>query len=174
MFFVAVPINVNQLDEFSQDCFFTRGEYQQLLYQALSGLPGLEIVPPSDDITTLPPAILKPQQRWTGKQVCVCVCVVYILFITAPVVASTCFTRTLQDFFSVRKVMFSSFAMSACRGTSSSFSFRCCAQELTICVRHGLKALTSQHQDGVAVVLIYFQPMVSPCSLLSSLLDIGN
>ncbi|CBJ30250.1 RNA polymerase 1-4 RNA polymerase I large subunit [Ectocarpus siliculosus] len=53
----------------SKDCFFTRGEYQQLLYQALSGLPGLEIVPPSDDITTLPPAILKPQQRWTGKQV---------------------------------------------------------------------------------------------------------
>lgn len=58
-----------------QDCFFTRGEYQQLLYQALSGLPGLEIVPPSDDITTLPPAILKPQQRWTGKQVCFCLCV---------------------------------------------------------------------------------------------------
>ncbi|CAM9184875.1 unnamed protein product [Hapterophycus canaliculatus] len=53
----------------SKDCFFTRGEYQQLLYQALSGLPGLEIVPPTDDITTLPPAILKPQQRWTGKQV---------------------------------------------------------------------------------------------------------
>eukprot|EP00903_Cladosiphon_okamuranus_P015157 g14015.t1 len=53
----------------SKDCFFTRGEYQQLLYQALSGLPGLEIVPPSDDITTLTPAILKPQERWTGKQV---------------------------------------------------------------------------------------------------------
>lgn len=55
---------------FVQDCFFTRGEYQQLLYQALSGLPGLEIVPPSDDITTLTPAILKPRERWTGKQVC--------------------------------------------------------------------------------------------------------
>lgn len=52
-----------------QDCFFTRGEYQQLVYQALAGLPGLEIVPPSDDIRTLPPAILKPVQRWTGKQV---------------------------------------------------------------------------------------------------------
>lgn len=52
-----------------QDCFFTRGEFQQLLYQALSGLPGLEIVPPSDDITTLTPAILRPQERWTGKQV---------------------------------------------------------------------------------------------------------
>lgn len=50
-----------------QDCFFTRGEYQQLLYQALSGLPGLEIVPPCD--ITLMPAILKPQERWTGKQV---------------------------------------------------------------------------------------------------------
>ena len=39
------------------------------MYQALAGLPGLEIIPPSDDIRTLPPAILKPVQRWTGKQV---------------------------------------------------------------------------------------------------------
>ncbi|CAN0464901.1 unnamed protein product [Ascophyllum nodosum] len=40
----------------SKDCFFTRGEYQQLVYRALSGLPGLEIVPPSDRIHTMPPA----------------------------------------------------------------------------------------------------------------------
>ncbi|CAM9118714.1 unnamed protein product [Sphacelaria rigidula] len=53
----------------SKDCFFTRGEYQQLVYQALSGLPGLEIVPPSGHIFTLPPAIIKPAQRWSGKQV---------------------------------------------------------------------------------------------------------
>lgn len=52
-----------------QDCYFTRGQYQQLVYQALSGLPGLEIVPPSDHIYTLPPAIVKPVERWTGKQV---------------------------------------------------------------------------------------------------------
>lgn len=53
-----------------QDYYFTKGEYQQLVYQALAGLPGLEIVPPSERIHTLPPAIMKPVQRWTGKQVC--------------------------------------------------------------------------------------------------------
>lgn len=53
-----------------QDYYFTKGEYQQLVYQALAGLPGLEIVPPSELIHTLPPAIMKPVQRWTGKQVC--------------------------------------------------------------------------------------------------------
>ncbi|CAN0464485.1 unnamed protein product, partial [Ascophyllum nodosum] len=53
----------------SKDCFFTRGEYQQLVYRALSGLPGLEIVPPSDRIHTMPPALVKPAVRWIGKQV---------------------------------------------------------------------------------------------------------
>lgn len=40
-----------------------------MVFQALAGLPGLEIVAPSGHIHSLPPAILKPRQRWTGKQV---------------------------------------------------------------------------------------------------------
>jgi len=41
--------------------FFTRSEYLQLIYQPLQNFPG--------KIKTLPPAILKPQTLWSGKQV---------------------------------------------------------------------------------------------------------
>lgn len=50
----------------SQDTFFTREEYFQLLYGALR---------PEDDrdsnsrLVTLPPAIWKPRPLWTGKQI---------------------------------------------------------------------------------------------------------
>ena len=49
----------------SRDTFFSRAEYQQLLYGALR---------PEEDFTcrrlrTLPPVIWKPKPRWTGKQV---------------------------------------------------------------------------------------------------------
>ncbi|KAB8345883.1 hypothetical protein FH972_022938 [Carpinus fangiana] len=50
----------------SLDCFFTREEYQELLYSCLR---------PEDDhtttgrIETLDPDIIKPKERWTGKQV---------------------------------------------------------------------------------------------------------
>lgn len=49
-----------------KDAFFTRSEYHQLIYGALR---------PEDKYTgegraiTLPPAILKPQPLWTGKQI---------------------------------------------------------------------------------------------------------
>lgn len=50
----------------SQDSFFTREEYNQLLYGALR---------PEDDgdsntrLITLPPTIWKPKPLWTGKQI---------------------------------------------------------------------------------------------------------
>ncbi|KAK3889627.1 hypothetical protein Pcinc_006391 [Petrolisthes cinctipes] len=44
-----------------RDRFFTREDYQQLVITGLSHLTGR--------IKTLPPAILKPKQLWTGKQV---------------------------------------------------------------------------------------------------------
>lgn len=54
----------------NKSSFFTREEYQQLIYGALR---------PEDNYTgggriiTLPPAIIKPQPLWTGKQI-VCRC----------------------------------------------------------------------------------------------------
>lgn len=47
----------------SQDAFFTREEYFQLLYGALR---------PEDSasrLITLPPTIWRPQALWTGKQI---------------------------------------------------------------------------------------------------------
>ena len=52
-----------------KDTFFERWEYQQLLFAALSALPGLEVIRVSDKIELLPPAIVKPRELWTGKQV---------------------------------------------------------------------------------------------------------
>uniref|UniRef100_A0A8C4FFB7 DNA-directed RNA polymerase subunit n=1 Tax=Dicentrarchus labrax TaxID=13489 RepID=A0A8C4FFB7_DICLA len=42
-------------------CFFTRFQYIELVYRGLTDKPGR--------VKLLPPAILKPQQLWTGKQV---------------------------------------------------------------------------------------------------------
>lgn len=42
-------------------CFFTRVQYAELVYRGLTDKRGR--------IKLLPPAILKPQQLWTGKQV---------------------------------------------------------------------------------------------------------
>ena len=52
-----------------KDTFFERWEYQQLLFAALSSLSGLEVIRSSDKIELLPPAIVKPRELWTGKQV---------------------------------------------------------------------------------------------------------
>lgn len=52
-----------------RDTFLEKWEYQQLLFAALSSLPGLELVRFDANIEMLPPAILKPRQLWTGKQV---------------------------------------------------------------------------------------------------------
>lgn len=49
-----------------KDSLFTRGEYQQLLYGALrpeNSYSG------GGRVLTMPPAILKPEPRWTGKQI---------------------------------------------------------------------------------------------------------
>ncbi|KAL9186875.1 hypothetical protein ACHAXT_010595 [Thalassiosira profunda] len=49
--------------------FIEKEEYQQLLFAALSSLPGLELIRSDANIELLPPAIRKPKELWTGKQV---------------------------------------------------------------------------------------------------------
>ncbi|XP_068181664.1 DNA-directed RNA polymerase I subunit RPA1 [Antennarius striatus] len=44
-----------------RDCFFTRTQYNELVYRGLTDKQGR--------IKLLPPAIVKPQRLWTGKQV---------------------------------------------------------------------------------------------------------
>ncbi len=44
----------------------------KMIFQALAGLPDLEITPSECDIDVMPPAIMKPVQRWSGKQVWSC------------------------------------------------------------------------------------------------------
>lgn len=43
--------------------------YQQLLFAGLASPPGLELIALDWDIEMMPPAILKPRELWTGKQV---------------------------------------------------------------------------------------------------------
>ncbi|RDA90344.1 hypothetical protein CP533_3069 [Ophiocordyceps camponoti-saundersi (nom. inval.)] len=50
----------------NRDTFFSRGDYQQLIYAALRPESGHVM---SDRLQLLPPAILRPSPRWTGKQV---------------------------------------------------------------------------------------------------------
>lgn len=52
-----------------RDTFLRKWEFQQLLYAALSSLPGLELIRSDADVELPPPAIMKPVERWTGKQV---------------------------------------------------------------------------------------------------------
>ncbi|PFH55530.1 hypothetical protein XA68_18111 [Ophiocordyceps unilateralis] len=50
----------------NRDTFFSRGDYHQLIYAALRPESG-HIV--RDRLRLLPPAIVKPMSKWTGKQV---------------------------------------------------------------------------------------------------------
>ena len=50
----------------NRDTFFDRATYQQLIYNCLRPESGHTI---SERIETVPPAIIKPVARWTGKQV---------------------------------------------------------------------------------------------------------
>ena len=54
-----------------RNTFLTRAEYLQLLFTALDGLEGTEVVGSVDDILVPPPALPKTPAgpRWTGKQV---------------------------------------------------------------------------------------------------------
>ena len=52
-----------------KDTFLTKDEFQQLVFIAVSGMSGTEIVLPSEDIVLPPPTIYKPKRLWTGKQV---------------------------------------------------------------------------------------------------------
>ena len=49
--------------------FIEKEEYQQLLFAALGSLPGLELIRSDANIQLMPPAIRKPKELWTGKQV---------------------------------------------------------------------------------------------------------
>lgn len=53
----------------TRDTFLKRWEYQQLLFATLASLPRLEVLEANQDIQMVPPAILKPEPLWTGKQV---------------------------------------------------------------------------------------------------------
>jgi DNA-directed RNA polymerase I subunit RPA1 len=52
-----------------RDTFLRKEEFQQLLYIAVTGLIGTGVVGNCEDIIMPMPAILKPVQMWTGKQV---------------------------------------------------------------------------------------------------------
>lgn len=52
-----------------RDTFLRKEEFQQLLYIAVTGLAGTGVVENCEDIIMPMPAILKPVQLWTGKQV---------------------------------------------------------------------------------------------------------
>ena len=52
-----------------RDTFLNKEEYQQLLFAALASLPRLELIRSDMDIELMPPAIMKPKEMWTGKQV---------------------------------------------------------------------------------------------------------
>ncbi len=52
-----------------KDTFLEKWEYQQLMFACLSSLTGLELLQSDVDIEMLPPAIRKPRELWTGKQV---------------------------------------------------------------------------------------------------------
>jgi DNA-directed RNA polymerase I subunit RPA1 len=52
-----------------KDTFLTREQFQQILYVGVCGLPGTEVVGPSDVLVMPPPTIYKPRALWTGKQV---------------------------------------------------------------------------------------------------------
>ena len=51
-----------------KDCFLTRADFQHVLFCTLSGLPGVEVVPPQGKIYMPAPAVWKPHALWTGKQ----------------------------------------------------------------------------------------------------------
>ena len=52
-----------------KDSFFEKWMYQQLIFAALASLPGLEVIRADMAIELLPPAIVKPRELWTGKQI---------------------------------------------------------------------------------------------------------
>ncbi|GMI28870.1 hypothetical protein TeGR_g3546 [Tetraparma gracilis] len=52
-----------------KNSFLEREEYMQLVFSSITTLPGLEVLSYEESIEFLPPAILKPRQLWTGKQV---------------------------------------------------------------------------------------------------------
>jgi len=53
----------------SKDTFLDREQYMQLVFSALTTLPGLEVLSYDDSIEFMPPAMIKPVPKWTGKQV---------------------------------------------------------------------------------------------------------
>ena len=105
----------------SKDSFFKKWEFQQLLFAALSSLPGLEVIRQDDKIELLPPAILKPCELWTGKQV---------------ITAVLCHLRKGSDRDSVKLSNFSGLSMERQSKTSDT-SFGAEQQEHLVLIRDG-------------------------------------
>lgn len=55
-----------------KDTFLEKWEFQQLLFACLASLPGLEVIKSNEAIHMIPPAVMKPRELWTGKQVITC------------------------------------------------------------------------------------------------------
>ncbi len=51
-----------------KDTFLEKWEFQQLIFAGLSSLSGLELIPSDVNMKLPPPAIRKPRELWTGKQ----------------------------------------------------------------------------------------------------------
>jgi len=51
-----------------KNSFLKKEDFQQLLYNAITGLPGTEIVAFAEDMIIPAPTIMKPRPLWTGKQ----------------------------------------------------------------------------------------------------------
>jgi DNA-directed RNA polymerase I subunit RPA1 len=52
-----------------RDTFLSRQDFQQLVYIAVTGLAGTEVITSHEQIIMPTPAVLKPRPLWTGKQV---------------------------------------------------------------------------------------------------------
>jgi len=52
-----------------KETFLNKADFMQLVYIATSGLEGTEVVSADKDIILPVPAVFKPEQLWTGKQV---------------------------------------------------------------------------------------------------------
>lgn len=51
-----------------KNSFLNKEDFQQLLYNAITGLPGTEVVTFAEDMIIPVPTVMKPRPLWTGKQ----------------------------------------------------------------------------------------------------------
>lgn len=98
--------------------FFNRLEYNHLVYQALSFL--------KDDIVLLPPAMLKPAELWSGKQI-----------ISTIIINLTPKGHALLNLNSTAKIGFNAWPMSNVECPHSSLETRKYMSESNVIIRNG-------------------------------------